>query len=132
MQIYILILSLALFSFSCKNSKVDNADHFTEMLTAQPSNTFEKSFDADKWKINDGKNYPHRERLYPHLLASDSLRDLKKEAVLDWLGKPDRIDSNFLFYNISQQRIAAFPLHTRILVIELGTSGARNKILLYE
>ena len=78
------------------------------------------SFDAAKWKIKDGKDYPHRNGMFQDLMTNEEIRNLNKGEILDLLGEPqpDRPDPNYLYYRISETRLGAWPLHTKTLVIK--------------
>lgn len=68
--------------------------------------------------MQDGKDYPYRKQMLDDLISNQQLKGLKKDSVFHLLGQPDRTDSNYLFYRISQKRIGFFPLQTRTLVIK--------------
>ncbi len=76
-------------------------------------------FDKAKWKIKSGDDYPYRDKMYKYLITNDTLKGMKKSELLDFLGAPNRTDSNYLFYEIAQKRLGFFPLHTKTLVIKL-------------
>ena len=82
-------------------------------------NISREKFDKTKWRIKDATDYPYRDKMLNNLITNEKLKGLKKEEVIDLLGRPDRIDSSYLFYRIAQQRISFFPLHTKTLVIKL-------------
>ncbi len=82
-------------------------------------NISREKFDKTKWSIKDATDYPYRDKMLNDLITNEKLKGLKKKEVIDLLGRPDRIDSSYLFYRIAQQRIGFFPLHTKTLVIKL-------------
>ena len=88
-------------------------------------------FDAELWKIQDGMDYPNRDRMIDDLITQEMLKPLKKSEIIALLGIPDRLDSNYLFYTIDQKRIGLWPLHTKTLVIEARDSLA-NRIMIHE
>ncbi len=73
----------------------------------------------DKWRISDGHSYPYRPQLYKALLLSDSLRTLNKDELIAALGQPDRINKQYLYYQISQSRLGFWPLKTSSLVFKM-------------
>lgn len=106
------ILLLPLCCFACKNGKEKNRG-------TNATTTIE--FDTTKWKTKSGDDYPYRDELLPYLITNNQLKGWKKDSVLTLLGMPDKIDSNYLFYRIAQQRMGVIPLHTKTLVIKFTT-----------
>lgn len=121
-KIYILLLSFCFLA--CNNVKEDKSEE-KEGITKT-----DIPFDSTKWKTKDGVDYPFRNKILEDLLAKDTLRHLKKEEVIVLLGQPDRMDNDYLFYRIVQERVGIFPLHTKTLVIKL--SKERNSIMIHE
>ncbi|MEO6132366.1 MAG: hypothetical protein ABIQ02_10995 [Saprospiraceae bacterium] len=144
----LLILFLFLGCFACKNTiKKNTENEKTEALhglaadsskwktrnekeNTETSN--EREFDLAKWKTKDKNDYPYREEMYKEVLYSDSFRRLKKEAVLDMLGMPDKVDSLYLFYLVAQKRIGFFPLNSKTLVIKLSDDGSVEWVKIHE
>lgn len=82
------------------------------------------AFERIKWTTKDGLDYPYRDKMLDDLMNHYELHGVKKDSLLRLLGSPDRIDSNYLFYQISQQRVGLFPIHTKTLVIKLNSDSA--------
>lgn len=124
MQIKILILFI-LCCIACNNKD--------EVVAEKPSVTKTVTvFDKEKWLTKQGKDYPYRDHMLDAIFANDTIRQLKKDEVIDLLGPPDRIDSLYLFYLIAQKRAAFFPLHTKTLVIKISDDDSPNKIMIHE
>jgi len=106
----ILPLLFVLFITSCSDSKEDQLDNESEVKK-------EIEFDATKWKVNRGDDYPYRDAMLKDLMNNDSIRQLKRNQLLELLGEPSRMDSNYFFYRIEQTKMNFIPLHTKTLVI---------------
>ncbi|MFT3980569.1 MAG: hypothetical protein QM687_08880 [Ferruginibacter sp.] len=106
MQTKFLSVCLLLFVAGCHSKK--------EKITAA------QAFDREKWAVIEESDYPHRESMYHDLMASDTLRMIPKDSIVYLLGQPNRTDSNYLFYTISQERMGFWPLHTKTMVIKLA------------
>lgn len=89
-------------------------------------------FDEQKWKTREGKDYPFRKEMLGDLMNNRNLRNLKRGEILDLLGEPTRIDTNYLFYQIEQKRLGLFPIHTTTMVIELSEDGTVNWIKIHK
>ncbi len=116
---------LALLQFSC-NSKEERP----QPVKANP--TTEQIFDRQKWQTKNGDDYPYRSRMLDDLVKHRKLHGLNKSQILKMLGKPDRIDNNYLFYEIEQQRITIMPLHTKTMVIKLDKNGITEWVKIHE
>lgn len=90
--------------------------------------TFEKA----KWSLKKEDDYPYRDKMLSDLMESDTLKTLNKKEVLELLGKPNRTDENFLFYTVSQQRLAFWPLHTKTLVIKFAKEDSVEWVKIHE
>jgi len=108
MKIILFVISF-LSIFSCNDN-----------VQRQSINNPRHKFDKTKWVKKDNDDYPYREEMLSDLVTNDTLKGLKKEEVIQLLGQPDRSDSNYLFYNVAQQRIGIFPIHTTTLVIKFN------------
>jgi hypothetical protein len=123
MKIRILMLFLFICCFSCKNTSEETIEKEKRELKNQ------MAFDKTKWKTKDGMDYAYRNKMLPYLMSNDTLKRLKKDGVIDLLGQPDRIDNEYLFYTIVQERIQFFPLHTKTLVIKLSNDGTVKSVI---
>ncbi|MCF6130277.1 hypothetical protein L1S35_11385 [Flavobacterium sp. AS60] len=121
MQKIIFLLVLSLPCLACKNSDENNSEAQTEI-------TFEK----EKWKIQEGEDYPYRNSMLNDLVSSGRIKTLTKVEILDLLGKPNRIDNNHFFYMIAQERIQSWPLHTKTLVIKLKDDESVEWVKIHE
>jgi len=109
-----LILMACIAMMACNNASKNKAANVADTALSVVN------FEADKWKIKDGVDYPYRDKMLSNLLATKQLKQLKRNGVIELLGPPDRVDSNYLFYRVAQQRVGFFPLHTKTLVIKLN------------
>jgi len=112
MKMKMLLVLVLLGCCSCKK----NDDATAEQSTAT-------TFNSTQWKTKEDQDYPYREAMLNDLINSNPLKGLTKEAVLQLLGTPDRVDSSYLFYTITQERLQFFPLHTKTLVVKLSDQG---------
>jgi len=92
----------------------------------------EIKFDKAKWAFKKGLDYPHREEMLEDVLYSDEIRKLKAVEVLELLGEPDRVNENFVYYQITQKRLGVWPLHTRSMVIKFKDDESVEWIKLNE
>lgn len=81
------------------------------------------TFDKTKWAIKKGENYPYRDSMLNDLIETKLVKGLKPNKVIELLGDPERIDTNFMFYLISQEKLGFWPLHKKSLVLELGSDS---------
>ncbi len=121
----ILPLLFVLFITSCSDSKEDQLDNESEVKK-------EIEFDATKWKVNRGDDYPYRDDMLKDLMNNDSIRQLKRDQLLDLLGEPGRIDSNYFFYRIDQTRMNFITLHAKTLVIHLSEDSTIKWMKIHE
>ena len=95
------------------------------VLTACTSKEDETSsktmpFSTALWSIQNEGSYPHRSGMYQEVLYSDSIRQLRKPAVLSMLGQPDRIKDDHYYYLIDRTMIGGWTLRQRSLVIKFN------------
>lgn len=115
MRIIIVFLLITGF-LSCRSDRNDHTE-------AEQSNTdTEIVFDQEKWKTLDGKDYPFRESMLNDLVYNDTIRTLNRAEILDLLGEPSyyRVDTNFLYYTVTQKRVGSWPLRTKTMVIKFS------------
>lgn len=89
------------------------------------------AFNKSQWEMKNNADYPNRNKMLKELMTSDTLKQLKKEEVIQVLGQPDRMDNAYLFYTIAQERLGLFPLHTKTLVIKINDSTA-NSVMIHQ
>jgi hypothetical protein len=109
-----IFLLLCLACLSCKDDRAETVGNEEAVPT----------FDKEKWNAADDSGYLFRERMLPGLLASDTLKKLKKDAIIDLLGEPKRTDNKYLFYTVSEKRVFALPMSVKSLVIKLRDDGS--------
>ena len=77
-----------------------------------------QNFDAGKWATRQGQDYPFRNAMLDDVVAHYAVHGVRQASILQWLGQPDRTDSSYLFYRITQSRMGFFPISTKSLVIK--------------
>ena len=100
-------------------------------LTAKQE-TDEQVFDREKWKTRQGKDYPFREEMLDDLMNNQGLRELKTNEIIELLGEPTRVDSNYFFYKIEQKRLGEWPLHTTTMVIQTAEDSTVNWVKVHK
>ena len=112
-------------SLACNTESGDNSssDNGTET---------EIKFNKKKWCTKEGSDYPYRELMLNDVLYNDSLRTLEKDEIVELLGKPDRINNEYLYYTIDQKRIGLWPLHTKTLVIKFSKDNLIDWMKIHE
>ena len=76
-----------------------------------------ETFDKTKWAIKVDADYPYRDKMLTNLMTYE-LHGIKQDSILKLLGTPDNVDTDYIFYNIAQERMSGFTLHTKTLVIK--------------
>ena len=89
-------------------------------------------FDANLWGMKAGSSYSHREQMVDAVLYSDTLRTLKRDKLLEWLGEPDREEKGHLYYTIVENRLGFWTLNQKSIVIKLKADTAVEWIKLHE
>jgi hypothetical protein len=89
-------------------------------------------FDLSKWNTDHDPASPQRNKMIKDLIAGKKLKHLKKDQIISLLGPPDRVDSVYLFYKITQQHLGFFALHTSNLVIKLSDGSKENAVMIHE
>ena len=124
LKIIIVLLIMSFFAyFTINEAKSD-----ITLIELDP----EIEFDMVKWKVKKNLDYPYRNQMLKDLMANHSLKELKKEQIIELLEQPQRSDNDFLFYTIAQKHLILFPLHTKTLVIKLSVAGTKNKVMVHE
>ena len=121
-----LVLILLLACLACSDKKQEELD------ATAPETKQDITFDASKWKIKEDRDYPYRDSMLKDLMSNDTIRQFKKADILDLLGEPTRIDNNYLFYMVAQNRFGFWPLHTKTLVIKLYADSTINWMKIHE
>lgn len=111
------IIVLCLTFFSC-NHKTENKHPMV--------------FNSVKWKQSDGPDFPNRIWMLKDLMERHDLHGITKDSLLKDLGEPTRADKDYLFYQVKQERIGSFPLHTTTLVIKLGADSLVEKVMIHK
>lgn len=88
-------------------------------------------FDSEKWKNKSDGAYPFRFQMLDDLLYQDTIRKLNRQEVLDLLGEPERINGDYFYYLIVQNRIGLLPIQTKTLVIKFMKEGKVEWIKLH-
>jgi hypothetical protein len=82
-----------------------------------------EKFDRAKWLVHENATYPYRDAMLHDLVFNQKLRGLSMKEVVDMLGEPNRIQEGHLYYTVHRDEIGKFTLHTRTLVLKLGTDS---------
>lgn len=77
-------------------------------------------FDKAKWNTKKGASYPYREKMLNNVIYNDSLRTLKREAVIEYLGEPTRVQDEYAYYLIEKKKALVLTLTARTLVIKFN------------
>ncbi len=126
MKIYIGLFVLVLTCLACQNTEKTNP------IETQKETRQVMSFDKEKWAVKSDAAYAYREMMLQDLIDSKRLKQLKKAAILELLGMPDRTDSLYLFYTILQKRALFFPLQTKSMVIKLKDNDSVEWVKIHE
>jgi len=124
MKTRLLLLFLVVCVGSCQNTDKTNAETEPRELKMK--------FDKERWRVTSDAAYAYRDKMLQDLIGSKRLKQLKKAAVLELLGAPDRTDSLYLFYTILQKRALFFPLHTKSMVIKLKDNDSVEWVKIHE
>ena len=89
-------------------------------------------FDKSKWDEKQGLDYPFRDRMIKDVVHNDSIRGLGRSQILELLGKPDRVNENYLYYLVAQKRLGPWPLHTKSLVVKFTQQDSVEWIKIHE
>lgn len=126
MKIYLGLFVLVLTCLACQNTEKTNP------IEWQKETRKVMSFDKEKWAVKSDAAYAYRAMMFQDLIDSKRLKQLKKAAVLELLGTPDRTDSLYLFYTILQKRALFFPLQTKSMVIKLKENDSVEWVKIHE
>ncbi|WP_300486496.1 hypothetical protein [Flavobacterium sp.] len=124
MKTRLLLLFLVVSGLSCQNRDKTNTDK-------EPEKT-EMTFDKERWRVTNDEAYAYRDKMVDDLINNKKLKKLKKKAILELLGAPDRTDSDYLFYTIRQKRMFILPLQTKSMVIKLKENDSVEWIKMHE
>ncbi len=91
-----------------------------------------EKFDKVKWANGDGQHYPYRDAMLKDLMTNYVLPGVKRDSVLNMLGTATRVDNNYLFYRIAQERLGFFPIHTKSLVIKFAGDSTIEWVRIHE
>ncbi len=108
---------------------------YSKVKSVQEENasTVQIPFEKKKWRmIEDGYQYPYRNEMLDDLRNNYNLKKLKREEIIDLLGPPTQADSTYLFYTVSQRRLAVLPIYTKSLVIRMNADSSGNRIIIQE
>ncbi len=135
MQFKACIFYLLFCCFACNHThdeKPEKADNKTKVDTMDRELKTDSKFDKKKWSLKNGKDYTYRDDMLADLMHDPHLRELKRDAVINLLGQPDRIDSSYLFYRVSEEHIGFFTLHAKTLVIKLSRDSSITWMKIHE
>ncbi|MEO4004462.1 hypothetical protein [Flavobacterium sp. CAU 1735] len=124
MKTRLLLLFLVVSGLSCQNTDKTSMDKESEKT--------EMTFDKERWRVTSDEAYAYRDKMVNDLINNKKLKKLKKKAILELLGTPDRTDSGYLFYTIRQKRMFILPLQTKSMVIKLKENDSVEWIKMHE
>lgn len=75
-------------------------------------------FNTAKWQQKNGREYSYRDSMLTDLINSYELHGIKRDSIIRLFGPPDRIDSNYIFYRVSQKQMGFFTLSAKTFVIK--------------
>ena len=127
--IYTLILLLCLSCKEDRESEAENSSAASGNISAAENSA---TFSPERWRIKDGFNYPYRNSMLQDLMTDEDFRSLKRPEVLQVLGEPNRIDTNYLFYRIEQKRLGLWPIHTKTMVVKFTEDSLIEWIKIHE
>ncbi len=84
------------------------------------------------WNKKEADDYLYRELLIDSIIKNKELRSLGQKELLNFLGEPNRMENNNLYYIISQEKLGFWPLHTKTLVIKYSESDTITWIKIHE
>ncbi len=131
MNVRLLAAMIVICCTACKNS--------TETETESDSDTnsaaTEMPFDKQKWNTKDGYDYPFRPKIVNHLIKKENLAEfkkLKKDELIEMLGQPNRTDSLYLFYTITENRAGIMMLSSKTMVIKMRPDNTIETVRIHE
>ena len=89
-------------------------------------------FDREQWGMKAGPSYIYRDQMVDAVLYSETLRNVKRTTLLEWLGKPDREQEGHLYYTILENRLGFWTLNQKAIVIKLKADNSVEWIKLHE
>ncbi|WP_445381192.1 hypothetical protein [Robiginitalea sp. IMCC43444] len=92
----------------------------------------ESPFDKTKWGEKQGDNYLYREAMLNGILYNDSIRELREEKIMELLGKPDRRNGEYLYYEISRRRLLGWTLHAKTMVVKMKADKSVDWIKVHQ
>jgi hypothetical protein len=123
MKTKIILLLLYISVLACKNNSYESVSE------TKPET--EIAFDSAKWKTRQGQEFPYRAQMLDDLVQSKKLKGLKKSDVLNLLGEPSRTDKNYMFYEVSRDKIEFFTLRAKTLVLRFSPEDTVEAVLVH-
>lgn len=122
----LLILWITIFLIACnsENNKKSECD------TQKTNNKI--VFDKAKWIVKKDSDYLYRDQMVNNIVYNDTVRSLNKDEILKLLGKPDRVNENYFYYLIDENRLWFWTLHTKTMVLKFTNDGAVEWIKIHE
>ena len=106
--------------------------HLTACNPKKQEDQLEK-FDKVKWAIQEGDNYPYRDAMVMDLIGNKRLTGTKRHDILNILGEPSKIDTNYIFYRIDETKFGeVLTLHTKTLAIEFAPDSTVRTSRIHE
>lgn len=120
------LFSSCVFLLACSNADVQDSE-------IKLSNEEESvAVEMKNWQAEKEGDYPHREEMLDDVMNDEGLRAMEKNELIERLGRPDRVNEDYVYYTVKQKRLGFFPLHTKSLVIKFHTNGPVEWMKIHE
>ena len=86
----------------------------------------------DQWQVEKNGEYPYREEMLDLVMDNERLRAMGQKDLVKELGRPDRVNGDYVYYTVKQKRLGLFPLHTKSLVIKFHKNGPVEWMKIHE
>jgi len=67
-----------------------------------------------------------------NIVYNDKVQSLNKDEIPELLGKPDRVNENYFYYLVKENRLWFWTLHTKTMVIKIINDGEVEWIKIHE
>jgi len=126
MKVILLILLIPVLFVAC------NSESNVKQETDKQKKHSERVFDKTKWRVKEDGDYLYRNQMLTDIVYNDTIRNLNKVEILELLGKPDRVNENYFYYLVKENRLWFWTLHTKTMVIKFTNDSAIEWIRIHE